>query len=104
MGTNYYCYKKYHESKHIGKKSCGWAFIFHGYDEFGFKATSYDEWKKFLLNNEVDVFDEYHEKVEIDELFKMIDESISEKKHPVENNMFEWSDELNYSFLNNEFS
>lgn len=100
MGTNYYCYKKYHEPKHIGKKSSGWAFIFHGYDEPGFRITNYDEWKNFLSNDEVDVFDEYHEKVKIDDLFKMIDQSVPEKKHPVANNRYEWSDKLNYSFKN----
>lgn len=65
MGTNYSCRDKTRNSKerHIGKKSCRWSFIFHGYEELGFSLKSYTEWKKYLLDSEVKIYDEYGKKI-----------------------------------------
>ena len=63
MGTSYYCYEKNHRRKHIGKQSCRWRFLFHGYSEPGLEIKSYLDWKKHLLSKEFEIYNEYHKKI-----------------------------------------
>lgn len=64
MGTNYYCYEKNHRRKHIGKQSSRWQFLFHGYSESDFEIKSYADWKIYLLSDELEIYNEYHQKIE----------------------------------------
>ncbi len=104
MGTNYYCYEKNHRQKHIGKQSHRWRFLFHGYSTPDFEIKSYSDWKKHLLSDEFEICDEGHEKIEKSDFFKMIEESISEKKHSIEEGVEGWYDEQGYCFFKDYFS
>lgn len=104
MGTNYYCYEKNHRRKHIGKKSGGWKFLFRGYDKPDFQIKSYEAWRNYLLSNPVEIFDEAHEKVEMEDFFKIVDDSIVEKSHSTEDTQEGWHDQCGYAFFINKFS
>ena len=104
MGTSYYCYEKNHRRKHIGKQSCRWRFLFHGYSEPGLEIKSYSDWKKHLLSGKFEVYNEDHEKIEKADFFKLIEESISGKKYSIEEGVEGWYDKQGYCFLNISFS
>lgn len=76
MGTNYYgrlkrpkrkTYLDY-EKFHIGKSSCGWKFCFQTNKHF----KSFEEFKKWLNDDNFIIFDEYGRKVDKNEFLKMI--------------------------------
>ena len=106
MGTNYFCREKTRnlQERHIGKKSYGWTFIFHGHEktEYGLKSNlkNYVEWKKYLLSKNVEVYEESGKKVNTSKFLVMIEASLSEGKHIVKNDENEWIDEEGFVFLN----
>src|SRR5262249_5709400 len=104
MGINYYCYEKNHRRKHIGKQSYRWRFLFHGYSAPDLEIKSYSGWKKHLLSDGFEIYNENHEKIEKSCFFKMIEESISGKKHSIEKGVEGWYDEQGYCFLNSSFN
>lgn len=105
MGTNYYCYKKNHERLHIGKKSGGWVFSFRGHDFHDYKIKSFADWKQYILTHDVEVFNEYYEKVENNDFFKMVEDSLKEPKNMMDYYGSEgWSDNCGYSFTYDDFS
>lgn len=72
MGTNYYarynackCCDRF-DAVHIGKQSAGWTFLFRGYvnsDETPLSIKTFSDWKKFLDSENVEIYDEYNERV-----------------------------------------
>lgn len=105
MGTNYFCTLKDNKKIHIGKNSCGWAFLFHGYtDENNFIICSYSDWQKFLSQKGLRIVDEAGVLMKKKDFFMLIDISLSYKKMPVLNNQESWSDEPGFTFLNKYFS
>lgn len=75
MGTNYYveaqppcehCKRPY-ESKHVGKSSMGWKFLFNG-TEF----KTFGEWKKYLLEHDGLIKNEYGDNEPAEELINFI--------------------------------
>lgn len=84
MGTNYYgrlkkpkrkIYLDYEEF-HIGKSSCGWKFCFQTNKHF----KNFEEFKKWLKDDNFVIYDEYGEKVhKKDFLQKIIDKQNSEE-------------------------
>lgn len=88
MGTNYYS-KEYKgnrckscgrsdevEEKHIGKSSGGWQFCFdHWYNEH----NSFNDWKKYLEQENVKIFDEYNREVSLNEFIEIVESKQSNK-------------------------
>ena len=70
MGTNFYV-RKDETSVHIGKRSAGWKFLFAPHPEL------YDQTKasinRYLKLNKENFYDEYGEKVDLDEFWEDID-------------------------------
>jgi hypothetical protein len=64
MGTNYYT----KEGKHLGKKSIGWRFTFHGIPEQG--LVSVEDWKKAIGDGIV--VSEYEEELSWEEFEKEV--------------------------------
>lgn len=106
MGTNYFCFEKNIGKKHIGKLSCKWTFLFHGYDEYGFKIKSYDEWKNFLLMNEAKICDECEDDIDINDFLALVENSLSQsnKRHVISEGAKGWYDKDGFLFLDNYFS
>lgn len=109
MGTNYYCREKTKDlrERHIGKKSSGWAFLFHGYEksEYALKddLKNYASWKKYLLDDDVEVYDESGVKIHTVEFLDMIEASLTETKHSANPNEGSWHDDDGYTFVNHYF-
>lgn len=102
MGTNYYAYKMLrtedrdklkslideqrldevveeiehmdYNKIHIGKNSVGWQFLFNHNDK-KYYDLSRNEIDKFLRGNDVELFDEYGRKVDVDHFWKIVDDS-----------------------------
>ena len=70
MGTNFYV-KKGETSIHIGKRSAGWKFLFAPHPEL------YDQTKasinRYLKLNKENFYDEYGEKVDLEEFWEDIE-------------------------------
>lgn len=70
MGTNFYV-RKGETSVHIGKRSAGWKFLFAPHPEL------YDRTKasinRYLKLNKENFYDEYGEKVDLEEFWEDID-------------------------------
>lgn len=84
MSTNYYVMKNkvslYQRAIHIGKSSLGHKFLFRGYsgEEEGFdndylNISSIDDWKDYIKNNELLIFNEYDELISYDDFFDMVE-------------------------------
>lgn len=107
MGTNYFFSTKAWTRHHIGKKSHKWVFIFHGYeeDDFGVQLKSYDEWKAYLSNKEVKLYDESMEKVKLASFLKMVEQSLTDQENQKSSLLNGgWYDQYGYPFLNHYFS
>lgn len=124
MGTNYYvvdnvceCCKRYDEKYHIGKKSYGWAFSFHGYKYDG--LTTWQKWKEYLVDKII--YDEYGDKIDYTDFVNLIETykgpkhiRADGKKNLVHNEEgrkegwfnpeYDWDDPEGYSFCSREFS
>lgn len=81
MGTNYFarietcnCCGRYDES-HIGKYSYGWEFLFQGQE-----LCSWKEWKKFLKDDKIKIFDEYGKEHSISDLEELIKSNKKDKR------------------------
>ena len=111
MGTNYYTVPKkptlYPHNLHIGKSSGGWKFLFQGYQDYELEPfrhvniNSVEDWKKYLKENDVCIFNEYNEEIFYDEFFDMVEEKQSN------NNPDNFSDCANingYRFSYRDFS
>jgi hypothetical protein len=103
MGTNYFSLDVCRVEKtlrvlHIGEKSMGRTFLFHGYDEDNFKIKSFNDWKEYLLNGNVDIFDENWKKFDKNEFLKLILDSLSERRHDIEKHNGYWRDERGFLF------
>ena len=74
MGTNYYArynvceHCKRYDQIHIGKASVGWQFTFHATEEI----KSWQDWFIFLFKPDVYIFDEYNEKVTLDNFRELV--------------------------------
>lgn len=122
MGTNYYAivnncdHCKRHDKLHIGKKSGGWKFSFHGDTELGLR--SWEDWKKFLVDKVIK--DEYDEVVDSAWFVSMVNRSKDEKLNHLQYCLdsdihgdrarkniasgIEWFDEDGWSFCTEYFS
>lgn len=102
MGTNYYLKSKPCETCghcqneiHIGKSCVGWQFLFKShYPSLG----SYSEWIDEINNEKKQIYNEYNEKIEKDDFFKMI-----ENKKTGREGGEDYCD-LGYRFTNKDFS
>lgn len=101
MGTNYYAIRKLprsikgkinemiendlydeamslfnenYEKIHIGKQSYGWKFLFN-YNHFKFYDLNRDSIDLLLRNEDITLYNEYGEKVDIDEFWEMVDKN-----------------------------
>lgn len=81
MGTNYYTVPRkpslHRQVLHIGKASAGWKFVFQGYqindENETLNIKSIQDWKDFIKNNDLVIFNEYNEEVSYDEFFELIE-------------------------------
>ena len=76
MGTNYYA-KVGKEKIHIGKSSYGWTFCFHATDTI----KSYEEWIKFIENNDIKIIDEYFEEFDLMFFVKLVESKRDAKRN-----------------------
>lgn len=60
---------------HIGKKSCGWRFLFDHNREKYYTSTR-KSIEDFIKNNDLDIKDEYGHIISYDEFWKMVDDSM----------------------------
>ena len=80
MGTNYYwhekppceCCGRPFESVHIGKSSGGWCFALHVYPKDNIKTLG--DWIELWKTPGSTIWNEYNEKITVDELMKIITE------------------------------
>lgn len=90
MGTNYYAIKRklslYNSAIHIGKSSAGWKFLFRGYQDrewnYGvdkLNINSIDDWKKYIKEKDLAIFDEYDEEISYDDFFEFVEEKQKEE-------------------------
>lgn len=106
MGTNYYAdfsigHTGVTETLHIGKKSFGWCFLFHGIID---RAESYDQWLT-LLETATRIYDEYDKDVTLDDLAAVMNNSNNEKNFkPNDSEMRAWQDSRGFPFSAREFS
>lgn len=107
MGTNYYgrlkkpirrVIKDYNEF-HIGKSSIGWKFIFQANEHF----KNFDEFKKWLENENYEIYDEYDRKQDKKDFLNFILEKQSD-----ENNQADYDSYTKiidgFNFSDNDFS
>lgn len=125
MGTNYYLYTEIckhcgrsDDPIHIGKSSVGWHFSFRGYldDWYDFQITTFEEWKKFLvekISRGAIIKDEYGREIQLMDFLTLIaNKQNSKYKSPALASMAsrystyrqDWVDDDGYSFSNYEFS
>lgn len=107
MGTNYYgrlkkpkrkIYLDYEEF-HIGKSSCGWKFCF----QKGKHFKNFDEFKKWLDDDNFVIFDEYERKVDKKTFLEMIINKQKDKES--QSHCDEYTENINgYDFTENDFS
>jgi len=70
MSTNYYIRLKGREKPlHIGKSSIGWAFSLHYIPGI---LENLDQWKDYINNKDNIVYNEYQQKVSVEELLDTI--------------------------------
>lgn len=101
MGTNYYAIRKLpnsikgklcelfkndlydeamslfndnYEKIHIGKQSYGWKFLFN-YNNFKYYDLNRDSIDLFLRNNDILLYNEYNEPIDIDEFWEMVNKN-----------------------------
>lgn len=103
MGTNYYwrhkCCDKCgrYEELHIGKKSAGWKFSFRGHRDHQPPIVSWEDWRRTIVENAGQVFNEYDEMVPFNEFVAVVDGSRSEPRDHIEMCM---SDPHSSSYIN----
>jgi len=124
MGTNYYLIKNKcescnrHEKIHIGKRSSGWKFSFHGLVDNIPHIISWEDWKREIENSGMErpIIDEYEKTFSVEEFFLIVENTKNEelnhfdyclRKYPgweerVSRKM-EWKDEDDWSFSAGEF-
>lgn len=126
MGTNYYvaenrceCCKRFDRDIHIGKKSYGWAFSFHGFKEWPANLTTWQKWKEYLKDKEI--VDEYGDIIHFDDFVELIEKygspgfvredghknrvhNVEGKKDGYFSPEYDWDDPEGYSFSAREFS
>lgn len=112
MGTNYYAVEKkfaiHRNIIHIGKSSCGWKFLFQGYQDYELEynkphinINSLENWKEFLSNKEYGILDEYDREISYEDFFELVEEK--QKEENKEN--FKYDANINgYRFSYNDFS
>jgi len=109
MGCNYYlrldvckCCDRPADTYHIGKSSVGWPFLFNP------RLSSYEEWKTWINCEDNEIEDEYHNIVNKDAFFTLVEAKKNQPTHyTVEEDMNrnEFRDELGYRFSRyDEFS
>lgn len=112
MGTNYYAVEKkfslHRNIIHIGKSSAGWKFLFHGYQNYEYawdkspiNLNSLEDWKKFLMNKEYGILDEYDEEISYEDFFKKVEEKQTEEN---EENFRDCANVNGYRFCYRNFS
>ena len=111
MGTNYYAIKRklslYGSALHIGKSSAGWKFLFRGYQDeernYGIdrlNINSIDDWKKYIKENNLAIFNEYDEEISYDDFFKMVEKFQKEEN---EDNFCDCCNVNGYRFVFRDF-
>jgi len=105
MGTNYYArYSpckacgRYFTEKHIGKQSGGWRFLFQSYHDI----SPFEDWKKELSQPHIEIFNEYGEKVSLDYLLSLINQT-NQWKDQLDNG-YCYRDSDGYNLSHTDFS
>ena len=111
VGTNYYTVPKkpslYRKVLHIGKSSGGWKFLFQGYQDYELDNNKYlninniEDWKNYIKENDILIFDEYDNEISFDDFFKMVEEKQSEEN---EENFSNCANINGYRFSYRDFS
>lgn len=120
MGTNYYlvtnnceCCKR-RDLVHIGKRSLGWQFSFHGPVQQFPDLRSWENWKAFLANQLI--VDEYDTEIPFEQFVLIVEcskfgrnhfdactESFSDWEERAGKGI-DWKDDKGWSFSSGEFS
>jgi len=113
MGTNFYYRKENNkcehcgrfelEEYHIGKRSGGWNFLF---SDSKYKTAR--GWKKFIKANPDNIFNEYDEKVSLEDMLETMEwkgkEHIPDGDQILERHAHFWfKDSQGYDFTRGEF-
>lgn len=84
MGTNYYLHTNFcpccgqpREKVHLGKKSCGWKFLFHKLPNRSFNYASFCSYIR-----EGVIYDEYNQEWEVEEFLMHIAGELGDKQNP----------------------
>lgn len=97
MGTNYYLLDD-KGSRHIGKSSAGWKFLF---EKRPWEQFNIDDWKRTLQMG--CIYDEYNMKYTFKDFWNLVESKQKEKPHLSKE--FPWYEQIEgYDFANNEFS
>lgn len=126
MGTNYYArvnccsHCNRYDQIHIGKSSMGWAFSFRGYTKQGYFSElperfehltirSFQDWKTFLENPDVNIYDEYGDQISKEDFFSLVKAKqggkVSANEYsPYIDKSTVWVDDEGNSFSSTEFS
>lgn len=64
---------------HIGKSSCGWKFLFQGYEnaegifDEEIYISSVEDWKEYLKNPKIIILDEYDQEISYEDFFNLVE-------------------------------
>lgn len=90
---------------HIGKSSCGWKFLFQGYNNIIF-VDSLKDWK-VRVEKGGKIFDEYGEEYSLEKFLEIVERKKNYKSHLDEPDMINedmWIDNEGNEFYGREFS
>jgi hypothetical protein len=73
MSTNYYVTQRGKYSLHIGKKSAGWRFVFHGYRSRDLMSRL--QWQEFLTEGSGQIQDEDGHFISVDDFLQKVEET-----------------------------
>ena len=75
MGTNYYIETDKTEPIHIGKKSAGWTFYFHGPVLGEGQVRTAEQWRFLTMSPKVTIRDEYGSIIDLETFWLMVENS-----------------------------
>jgi len=107
MGTNYYLKTDHcdscdrYETRHIGKASFGWPFMFHGYRNEEEKPTiiSFHEWQIAFKDGLIE--NEYGEPITVDKFKEVIE---SRRQETADHGSYDWRDREGNYFCEADFT
>ena len=108
MGTNYYMMKQGNNGKeklvHLGKKSCGWNFLFRGD-----KSRGVDDWARWFQRVKAlnmrgyEFWNDNGSMLTLEEFFSMASKREEKSQEAVASGRDGWTDSYGYTFYDKEF-